>query len=271
MRTTDWTIEGSKGNPIYGTTHTPAESPRGTMLMFHGFMGYKEYGMFPWLAEQFAQSGFITHRCNFSHSGMLHGSGAFECIELFRDATWNRQVEDIQILVDAFRLADQPLFLFGHSRGGVSTLLAMGRKVVEPDGAIVLSSPSACLTMDDSTKKKLLDEGVIELQSGRTGQTLQIGKVFVEEQVSSPEEHNLLELAKGIEAPCLIIHGDEDPTVSVESANALHAAIPNATLQLIPHGDHVFNTTNPFDIEAKPSEQLAGVWSTIQSWLPVRQ
>ncbi|MBT7658028.1 MAG: hypothetical protein HN568_06430, partial [Phycisphaerae bacterium] len=54
MNIEEWTIEGSRGNPIYGTMHSPNERAKGVVLLAHGFMGYKEYGMFPWLAQQFA-------------------------------------------------------------------------------------------------------------------------------------------------------------------------------------------------------------------------
>lgn len=267
MNIEEWTIEGSRGNPIYGTMHSPNERAKGVVLLAHGFMGYKEYGMFPWLAQQFAELGYIAHRFNFSHSGMLPGDGPFERVKLFEQATWNRQVEDIEILVSAVKKPDMPLYLFGHSRGGVSTLLSLGRRVVEADGAIVLSSPSHCLTMTKEQQESLLAAGSMELPSGRTGQTLHAGKAFLHEQLEDPEGHDLLALASTIDVPVLVVHGDKDPTVPPSCGEELQSVLENGTLAFIPGGNHVLNTTNPFPVDGEPSEQLAGAWCSIATWL----
>ena len=39
MKTTDWTIEGSEGHPIHGTTHAPNGDAVGVVLLAHGFYG----------------------------------------------------------------------------------------------------------------------------------------------------------------------------------------------------------------------------------------
>lgn len=267
MQLTHWNIEGSKGETIYGTSHSAFREPRGVVLVAHGFKGYKDYGMFPWLATQFSREGFIVHRFNFSHSGMLDNDGPFERQDLFEQATWNTQVEDLKILQQAFAQPDLPLTLLGHSRGGVATLLAVGRGEVPVNRVIALSSPCDCISMSSEDQQRLLNEGKIESPSSRTGQMLHVGKCFLEEQLKSPECHDLLTLAAEITVPCLIIHGEDDPTVSVRAAVTLAETIPNSTLARIAGGDHVFNTPNPFSINGDPSVQLNAVWDSISSWL----
>ena len=267
MKLTDWKMKGSGGEEIHGTTHAPNGNPKGVVLMAHGFKGYKDYGMFPWLATRFSADGFIVHRFNFSYSGMIDGDGPFEREDLFEQATWNTQVVDLQILSEAFSLPDIPLILFGHSRGGVSTLLAVGRGSVHPDGVIALSSPSNCNPLSREDQDRLLDEGRLESPSGRTGQMLYIGKTFLEEQLESPEMHDLLTLSSGIDVPCLLIHGEIDPTVPAEAARTIAGNISHSTLAIIAGGDHVFNTQNPFPVDGEPSPQLKEVWSAIEGWL----
>ena len=267
MQITHWNIEGSKGEKMYGSTHSARNEPRGVVIMAHGFKGYKDYGMFPWLATQFSNEGYIVHRFNFSHSGMQGDDGPFERLDLFEQTTWNTQVEDLKILEQAFAQPNLPLTLFGHSRGGVATLLAVGRGDVSANRVIALSSPCDCVSMSKEDQQRLLDEGRIESPSSRTGQMLYVGKCFLEEQLESPECHNLLTLAAGITVPCLIIHGEDDPTVSVHSAVTLAETIPKSTLARIAGGDHVFNTPNPFPIAGDPSTQLNAVWHSISSWL----
>ena len=271
MNTTDWTIDGSGGNPIYGTRHdsplSDGSRPHGIVLMAHGFKGFKDYGMFPWLANQMCSAGYIVHRFNFSHSGMSDDDGPFQSPDLFEQATWNNQVEDLQLISNEFYQPELPLIVFGHSRGGVAILLAIGRGSVHAQGAISLSSPSRCNSLSNDEQKVLLANGRIESPSGRTGQMLYVGKRFLEEQLESPQEHELLELATKIEVPCLLIHGEIDQTVPVEAAKQLDSSIQHSTLNIIDGGDHVFNTANPFPIDSEPSKQLNEVWASIQSWL----
>jgi pimeloyl-ACP methyl ester carboxylesterase len=267
MSVDDWAIEGSRGELIFGTTHEHCGELRGVVLLAHGFKGYKDYGMFPWLSTQFSKEGYTVHRFNFAHSGMSSTDGPFERADLFEQSTWNRQVEDIEILADTFSKPDCPLFLCGHSRGGVSVLLSIGRGKVQADGVITLSSPSACLSMTAEMQQELLHDGRLESPSGRTGQMLYVGKVFLEEQFEEPKQHDLLQLVHQIECPCLVIHGEDDSTVPMNAATTLAENMQHSTVEIILGGDHVFNTPNPFHIDSMPSPQLNEVWIAIESWL----
>ncbi len=267
MTNENWTIEGSMGETIVGTTHIACGEAKGVVLMAHGFKGYKDYGMFPWLASHFAKEGYSTHRFNFSNSGMLDGDGPFERPDLFEQSTWNRQVEDLKLVADRCTLEGLPLILFGHSRGGVATLLSVGRGVINADRVISLSAPCTCLSMSKEAQEQILRDGYIESPSGRTGQMLHVGKIFLEEQLQSPEDHDLCTLVSTIDIPCLIVHGEDDLTVSDQSAITLSASIPKATLAIIPGGDHVFNTTNPFPLDEEPSSQLKACWKAISDWI----
>ncbi len=267
MEYKDWNVLGSRGERICGTSHAQEGELKGVVLLGHGFKGYKEYGMLPWLAQQFAKRGYCAHRFNFSHSGMLEGDGPFVRPDLFKKQTWNTQVEDVAILCDAFSENGLPLYILGHSRGGVACLLAAGRGTVSVDGVLSLSAPSTCNPLTKESQQVLLAKGSLESPSSRTDQLLEIGACFVQEQLDDPTSHALLELAGNIESPVLIVHGEEDSTVPVDAAIALTKAVKNPTLVRISGGDHVMNTSNPFEVDARPSPQLQGAWDAIEDWL----
>ncbi|MBT6269286.1 MAG: hypothetical protein HOI88_02925 [Phycisphaerae bacterium] len=267
MSCTDWKIEGSRGQCIHGTTHEPESVTVGVVLIGHGFKGYKDYGMLPWLAEQFVKRGWIAHRFNFSHSGMLAEDGPFVRPDLFEAASWNTQVEDLEILTKALQVEGIPMIILGHSRGGLASLLALGRGTVEVDGIISLSAPSQCNQLTAESQQALLQDGFIESPSSRTNQVLRVGTNFLQEQLDDPEGHDLLALLKTNKNNVLLIHGEEDPTVPVAAAHAIHAVLPASTMKPIPGGDHVFNTQNPFPVDDAPSVQLQEVWNAIANWL----
>jgi alpha-beta hydrolase superfamily lysophospholipase len=266
-----WTIEGAEGQPIIGDAHVPLAgkmpappfagkmpAPLGVVLIVHGFLGYKDYGMFPYLARSFAEAGFIAHRFNLSHSGMTNAIETFERPDLFERDTWNKQVFDIARVMEFIAggsLLGQglPIVLLGHSRGGASVLLTAGRRFNDgatplPAGVISLAAPSACDRVSDDAKRSMQDRGFYEVVSNRTGQTLRIGRAWLDEQLADPAGHDLLGLAAKITCPVLVAHADADETVPAENAREIATACPGGRALMIEGANHVLNAPNPMSV-----------------------
>ena len=267
MNSNDWILKGAQGELMHGTTHLPSGKQQAVAIVAHGFKGYKDYGMFPWLAHQLASVGITAHRFNFSHSGMLNGVGNFERPDLFMRDTWNKQVEDLNVLSSTFYQEGVPLYLIGHSRGGVSCLLSVGRGNLVPDKLISLSAPSNCLSLSLENQQQLLNNGFLNSPSSRTGQILQIGVDYLQEQLDSPDEHNLLHLVSEIKIPTLIAHGDSDTSVPIEHGKAIADATNDSLFVPILGGNHTFNTPNPFVEFDNPSPELTAVWDAIRQFV----
>lgn len=269
MGTQAWSIPGSDGEAILGDTHRPEGQPRGVILIAHGFKGYKDYGMFPHVAAQCAASGLLAHRFNFSHSGMTNDTATFARPDLFERDTWNRQVGDLLALTEAIGTGGLegeglPLFMFGHSRGGVSVLLAAGRlagseRDPAPRGVITAAAPSTCCGVTEAQQSEWRAAGKVVSPSSRTGQDLVIDVGWLDEQRDQPEAHDLLAQVTGISCPISVIHGAADPTVPAESATLIGDAAADARIHLIPNANHVFNTPNPFPFDGAPSRELGAM------------
>lgn len=248
---TNWQIPGSDGRPIYGNTHTPTDTPCGVLVCCHGFKGYKDYGFFPTLCDQASAAGLIAHRFNFSHSGMTNRTETFEHPELFEKDRWGRQVQDLGHVfhaIDAGTLQGQslPRALFGHSRGGVASLLFVGNTSPVLVGLITAAAPDYACNLDDLVKDQLRLEGRLLSPSGRTGQDLYVGKDWLDEIEQNPELYDPVRAAANVQCPTRIIHGSGDQTVPVDCAHNLHqAATLNSTLEIIDHASHTFNCPNP--------------------------
>lgn len=262
----EWTIDGAAGQPIIGDAHVPAHKPIGVALIVHGFLGYKDYGMFPFLAGSFADAGFIAHRFNLSHSGMTNDIASFERPDLFERDTWNKQVFDISRvmdLVDSGALAGEglPIVLLGHSRGGVSVLLTAGRRFRDgarplPAGVITLAAPSECDRVSPEAIESLEREGHDEIRSNRTGQVLRVGRAWLDEQRAAPADHDVLALCGFIECPILVAHGEDDTTVPPSCADEICIASTHSQHLLLRGGDHVLITPNPMTPGTLASEPL---------------
>ena len=66
----DWTLTNDRGLELLGNTHTPSTAPVACVVLLHGFLGYKDYGFLPVLADRLCARGILVHRFNFSCSGM---------------------------------------------------------------------------------------------------------------------------------------------------------------------------------------------------------
>jgi uncharacterized protein len=269
-----WSIPGSDGEPIVGDTHIPAGDALGVIVIAHGFKGYKDYGMVPRLAERFADAGFVAHRFNFSHSGMTRRVETFERPDLFERDTFSRQVFDLRKVIAAAHagdvpvsLAGRPLVLFGHSRGGVTALLAAVRhadddSLPQPAGIITAAAPAQCNSLSGEEAQRLLRDDHLESPSSRTGQMLRIGRDWLREQIDDPAGHDLAALASRIRCPLLIVHGEDDPTVPATAAHEIAAHVrAGARVLIVPGADHVFNAPNPLPADAPASPQLEALIS----------
>ncbi len=270
----EWSIPGSNDEPILGDCHLPAGLPRGVVLVAHGFKGYKDYGMFPRIAQTLAGAGFIAHRFNFSHSGMTDAIETFERPDLFERDTWNKQVHDYGAVIGAVSRGELdgqglPYVMFGHSRGGVTALLTAGRRagdaaLPQPAGVATAACPSSCSILSPEHAEALLTQGYLESPSARTGQKLRIGKAVLQEMRADPQGHDLAALVGRITCPILIVHGTRDPTVPAACADGIaRAAGDRAQVQLVEGGDHVFNTPNPLPPDAEASPQLKQLLSAL--------
>lgn len=271
-----WTIAGYDNQLIYGNTHLPDEPPLGIVIIAHGFKGYKDYGMFPRIAHRCALAGFISHRFNFSHSGMTNDVETFARPDLFEKDTFDKQVSDLRTVILAAKAADNtssslhsapdlPYIIFGHSRGGVAAILTAGRfaddtTLPQPAGVITAAAPDRACNLSDDDQSVLLNRGWLESPSSRTGQTLRVGRDFLQEQLDDPQGHDVLAMARRITCPMLVVHGEDDPTVPASCAKRIaEAAGTNAQLLLIPGADHVFNTPNPLPENQPEPPQLAAL------------
>ncbi len=251
-----WSIPGSDGESIFGNTHLPLNTPVGVILLCHGFKGYKDYGLFPYLAQCLAEAGLIVHRFNFSHSGMTHQTETFERPDLFEKDTWGKQIADIRHVAHAVQdqtLGGQglPMVLFGHSRGGLSVLMAATHQSFA--GVVTAAAVNQPCNLLEEHVAILKEDGFIVSPSGRTGQQLRIGLAWLEEIESDPDSVDPMLGIAELTCPVLLIHGQDDQAVPVQCCRALAKRGGDlVTAHEIAEASHVFNAPNPMDLNDVP-------------------
>ena len=176
------TEHGSWDGPhgqLHWTRH-PArrEVCRGRALMVHGYKGFKEWGNWKGVAEQWAREGWEVWRMDFSHNGHVWPF-LEECLDT---KAWSANRLHFEVNEVAYALAQivdasVPLVVLGHSRGGAMAQLGAlqhlkaGRRL---DG-IALWAPVSDLLARFPTGEafnRYRTSGHFDVLNGRTGQIL---------------------------------------------------------------------------------------------------
>ncbi len=261
MRTIDFCLEEPRD--IWGTLTLPDEGVvlKPPVVISHGFLGFKDWAFFPWVADSFAANGFPVVRFNFSGSGMgPQVDGPFEDLAGFEADTISRQVEDLKRVLGAVVLgglepdlkASPKVFLWGHSRGGgVSLLTAVNRPEVL--GIATWATIARVNRYLFDVKKVWKEKGFYPFESSRTGQMLRLGVAFLEDAEHWGREGDIPTYLHHLQVPVLLLHGSEDTSVKPDESESLAAVHPQAQLAILAGADHKFKSEHPF---RSPSPQL---------------
>jgi uncharacterized protein len=253
VKNADFQLESSGKRKIWGTLVLPEKPSGPALVMAHGFLGFKDWAFFPWLAEFFAGAGFPAVRFNFSGSGMgPRNDGPFNDLAAFEADSISRQVEDLKTVLAALRDGrvgpdlppQEKILLWGHSRGGAVCLLAGDQPLV---GGIAAWAPiSRVNRYFYEAKQAWRRQGFSSFESSRTGQSLRYSLGFLEDVEKWGGEGDVPTYLSRLKAPVLLVHGLEDTSVPPGESESLEAVQPRARLVLLAGADHKFNSSHPF-------------------------
>ncbi len=105
-------FKGVGGLNIFTRTWRPAETPRGVVVISHGFNAHS--GQYLWVADQFLAQGLAVYALDHRGRGKSDGERFF--VEKFSDYE-----DDLATFVSMVKSENPglPVFLLGHSAGGV--------------------------------------------------------------------------------------------------------------------------------------------------------
>lgn len=123
------TIEGVSGLKICFRSWHPANEPRATVVIIPGFNAHSGY--YEWVASQFVAEGLAVYAVDLRRRG--HSDGERFYVESFED--YVSDVESVMAVVN-LRESGRPIFMLGHSAGGVVSCLFALDHPGEFDGLI---------------------------------------------------------------------------------------------------------------------------------------
>src|SRR6266705_2238366 len=94
-------LENLSGSIIHGDTRydSAVTGKRPAVIICHSFMAFKDWGFFPYVAEQFSREGFVSVTFNFSHNGVEDNRDRITNFVLFETNTFSQELEDLKIVI----------------------------------------------------------------------------------------------------------------------------------------------------------------------------
>lgn len=250
---TKHTLDGALGPILVDVRAGGRKTARPAVAIVHGFKGFKDWGMFPPLADRLAQAGFTAVSLNLSGSG-VDDRGEFAWPQRFGHNTFSAELADLATALDALtagNLGTAPptaLGLVGHSRGGGVAVLQTARDP-RVRALVTWAAISTVERWPLSDRDQWRAEGKLDVVNQRTGQVLPL----YPDVLDDIEQHatgalDIPAAASQIRVPWLIVHGASDPTVAFAEAERLSRAQPAARLLALegPGAGHTFGAAHPW-------------------------
>ena len=262
-------LHGALGPILVDVRAGGRSAPRPAVVVIHGFKGFKDWGMFPPLAERLAQAGLTAVSLNLSGSG-VDDAGDFSLPEHFGHNTFSAELQDVQEVIDTlFRgqlgvAEPSSLGLLGHSRGGGSAVLqaAVDLRV---NALVTWSAISRVERWPTDQRTSWRTRGYLEIQNSRTGQILPLYPDVLDDIERNAGRLDILAAAKRVNVPWLIVHGVNDESVPFQEAQSLKSASKRRQTRLLPieRGTHTFGATHPWQ---SSTPELDAVFDETLAW-----
>jgi alpha-beta hydrolase superfamily lysophospholipase len=248
---------------IRGDVYPADQSSQGTLVICHGFKGFKDWGMFPYVAKQLSDH-YDVITFNFSHNGIGDDLLEFTELEKFAANTYTRELEDLHTLIQHIRggslpttyeIRNQPIFLLGHSKGaGVSLIYSFDypdliQGVISWNGIVNLDLFSV------EEKHEMRSKGRAYVYNARTKQQMPLNLELLEDLQVRQANYHIIERVKSAITPIVLIQGTEDGVWLREGSAKLIEANAAIDWIQIPGGNHTFNSVHPFQGTTNPLEE----------------
>lgn len=228
-------------------------SKKPLIIFLHGFKGFKDWGHFNLIADEFSNNGFHVIKVNFSHNGTSKENLLdFVDLEAFGQNNFSIELNDIDDILnhifynkeinDSIDLDN--ISLVGHSRGG-STALIKAKQDNRIKSIITWGSPLDIITRYGTEDNQWKQNGTKYIYNGRTKQEMPLHYQLVNDVQQNKKSFDIYTLLENIKTNTLIIHSKEDTTVPWEETQL----IPKNSfinIVLLNNGSHTFDGQHPY-------------------------
>ncbi len=259
-----------------------ASKPAPLLIILHGFKAFARWGFFPYFGEYFAKQGFLTLTVNFSLNGVPHriNPDVQECTEPERFAhnTISQEFRDAEAMIEAAlsrelglgtrtpakaasasvwnkalcELWNGEILVLAHSRGCASGY-ALGERFEAVRKIAAIGSVARLDRFTERAKTEWRNNGFFPVQNARTGQELRMNTTYLDDITHHAEQFEPLKTVQRLQQPLLLVHGEQDMTISLREGYELFQTAEkagcNVRWERIPNTAHTFGVTHPMTAE----------------------
>lgn len=269
------TIPGANQKPIALDIFFNDNTQAPTIIYAHGFNGFKDWGNFDLIAEEFVKAGFTFVKFNFSHNGTTpEHPEEFVELEAYAQNNYTTELADLELVINWTLGTDNPhkeaidpdkLFLIGHSMGG-GIVLVQAAEDKRVQGVATWASVGALTTpwgkWSAEKMEQWREKGVEHIKNGRTGQDMPLNFQLYEDFERNKQRLDVENAVREIRVPILLCHGTQDEAVPVETASRL-ASLNDGAFEFVLDTDHVFGRKHPWKVDYLPDPSTQIVEKTI--------
>lgn len=259
-------LAGAEGrNMLYDLHYIQNAQPKAVILYIHGFNGFKDWGNFDLIAEQFAMHGFFFVKMNLSHNGTTIAKPEdFADLQAYSRNNYSKELEDTAKMISmicnplssyAQEIDREKIILLGHSRGGgiaiIYASLDMRVKAV-----ITWASVAECKTpwgnWSVEKMKYWKEQGVAYIENKRTQQQMPIAYQLYEDFEQNAEQLNIKRALQHLKIPIQLCHGTADEAVPFSAFLQMQQWKPDASVVVL-DSNHVFDRKHPYTASSLPA------------------
>lgn len=234
------------------------------IIIAHGFKGFKEWGFFPYMSEQFANAGNIVLTFDFSMNAIDNRQEGIYFPEIFAKNTFSQELRDLDCILNEINEDffskyiskyskeikwNGEIYLVGHSLGGAACLLSSVRHP-NVNKLVLLATISTLFRNTERQVQHWREKGVLEFVINSTGQKLQLNFSYQDDKDKNFDANTLTDAIRQVRIPILILHPEQDLTVPKKEALILAESgkdNPLLKLELIAKAGHTFNVRHPLE------------------------
>ena len=267
-------IEGSDKRTINMDVHyIVSESPQPIAIFAHGYKGFKDFGVWSIIGDEFARNGIVFVRFNFSHNGVTPETPVdFSDLDAFGRNNFSKELYDFSRVIDFIYAKSETnpawnqddMCIIGHSRGGGMAILTAGENAKVKKLITWAAIESTGLRMPKGEELEYWrKKGIAYVTNGRTGQEMPHYIQFYEDYEQNQERFSIQSAIENLEIPIMIFHGDNDESVNVNAARLLDGWAKNNQLEIIEGSDHSFGSKHPWNSNKLPEAMQIAVNKSI--------
>lgn len=264
-----FSIAGIAGKTITADLRIPANGAP-LLIFIHGFKGFKDWGHFNAISDEFYRRGIAVLKFNFSHNGTTPDAPFdFADLEAFGRNTFSFEQDDLQAVIDYCFAADwkttvnlEQLILLGHSRGGGAAILqaAADKRVSKVITWAGVSDYEP--RVNPPELEQWITNGVIYQRNARTGQDMPLYISLRNDFYANKARLDIPAALALLQQPLLLVHGTADTSVLPAEAKVMKRINKSAALVLIKGADHTFGGKHPFTGSSLPEHTLQAIEKT---------